>query len=486
MTSTTTTADVTTEALTVRWGGPLQDYIDVGDTVGTIQLERKLGKGGHARVYQGTCSATGARRAVKVLYRREFLNRFTWEYKLLDRVQSPHLVRVHSFHLQPAPHYVMDFLPGTTLERYRRLQGGMLPINEVLRIAYQVCDGLEHLHSIGIIHRDLTPKNVIRGPEGHITLIDLGIAKTLPEFIPDNDHIVTTSALGTPGFVAPEQEALRTLDNKVDFYGLGALLYYLLTGHKYRPSVGVDLDDEQLRIFLQQLVALDPKQRFTSLDWIRSELDALVENYREDIPATTVYVVQRSNRVPMLVAVLLVFVAVGLLLRIDRSTESTAPTTTAAISQPAPKVSPPAELNSAPVINPVPEPTPSPNANGSAVNVLPPTTNDENKAVPAPTTFAEPAPATPTESAPEQTKPAANKRTRRRKKSAKTPEQKQFETKLRQALATCTVSPQKITYRVTPSKFTVKGRDLGFRHTCVEKFVPRTDAEFSGTIHHKE
>ncbi len=495
MTSTTTTADLTTEARTVVWGGPLEDFIDVGDKVGTIQLERKLGKGGHARVFRGKCSTTGAYRAVKVLHRREFLNRFTWEYKLLDRVQSPHIVRVHSFHLLPAPHYVMDFLPGCTLERYRRAQGGTIPIIEVVEIARQICEGLEHLHSIGIIHRDLTPKNVIRGPDGHITVIDLGIAKTLPEFFLDNDHIVTTSALGTPGFVAPEQEALHKLDHKVDFYGLGALVYYLLTGHKYRPQIGIKLEEEHLRIVLEQLLATDPKERYTSIDRIRDDLDVLFENFREDIPVPTVVVVQRSKFLFVLIAAILVLAAIGLWGHVARNAGTTR-TTVAAMSPASPLPSTPA---STPLTNPVPEVTPlsegtvdsRPHAPASTSvprinqSYLGPAT-DGNEAKLAPATFA----AVPTSAKPaaseHQTKPAPSKRTRRRSKPAKTPEQKQLETKLRHALAACSVPPQKIRYHATRFGVTVNGPDIGIRHTCIEKFVPRTQDEFSGTMHFRK
>jgi len=132
----------------------------------------------------------------------------------------------------------MDLLEGETLRDYtNRLRG--VPLADLVTIGIQICRALESLHSIGVIHRDLNLANIIRGEDGHITIFDLGIAKRLPGFRgvvgslthPDLRVVTSAGQCGTPGYIAPEVGALVT--EKVDVFGLGAVLYALYTGREY-------------------------------------------------------------------------------------------------------------------------------------------------------------------------------------------------------------------------------------------------------------
>lgn len=467
MTTTTTTADVTTETRTVAFVGPSHRRIDVGDTLGTIRLVRKLGEGGHGRVFQGKCAATGVMRAVKLLERREYLARFTWEYRLLDRVRSPNVVHVHSFHLQPTPYFVMDYVPGQTLERFRRDQGGTVLPAEVLRIARQICIGLERLHNIGIIHRDLNPKNVLRGPDGHITLIDLGIAKALPEFTFDSDVVVTTCALGTPGFVAPEQRNRHLPDCKTDFYGLGALMYFLLTGRKFRPEVGVEIRQTALRIFLEQLLATDPQARFLSMADLKSELDVLGEHFDHDTsPAKTVVVIHRSNNVTLLASMVMVLLALTVWMFRSSEPSPTPPATNTAMHLVAtPTADRPETSMQVQDFQPPPQ-----------EQVAPPARVTEDKPEPA---------ATVNEPAASQTTNDENRASKQEKRRARKAAKRAFEKDLRRALQTCAVPPQTLHYVVTPTDLQLTGPEISKRQKCIEKFRKPAKGRFSGMIEYR-
>ncbi len=243
---------------------------------GEYKLNEELGVGGHARVY--AAHGPDGLRAIKVLEKPEYLARFTGEFQALQQIDSPHIIRVHTFSFEPETHYVMDFVPGTTLDRHRRTMGGKLPPAEVLTIAKQICMGLNALHSRGVIHRDLCPGNCIRSPDGHITLIDLGIAQATPEF--RKLHKVlgpaqSNRSLGTPGFSAPEQKVLFRCTPQADYYSLGAIIYNLLTGRHYGTERDLRKFAPRWRTFLQQLLNDSWEERFANMQELLDELDEL-------------------------------------------------------------------------------------------------------------------------------------------------------------------------------------------------------------------
>ena len=122
----------------------------------------------------------------------------------------------------------MDFIEGQTLEDYlAKAPGEKLPLQEVLEIGIQLCKVLDYLHTRQppIIFRDLKPANVMRAPDGHLYLIDFGIARL---FKPGKKK--DTIALGSPGYAAPEQHGRGQTTERADIYSLGATLHQLLSG----------------------------------------------------------------------------------------------------------------------------------------------------------------------------------------------------------------------------------------------------------------
>jgi len=199
----------------------------------------QVGKGGFSAVYKVEDSQFGNRLlAVKEMSQSglspqeiiEAADAFKQEALLLAGLQHPHLPRVYD-HFSEAGrwYFVMDFIEGETLEEYlNNAKGKRLPIEQVLQIGIDLCGVVGYLHTRQptIIFRDLKPANIILTPEGHLYLIDFGIAR---HFKPGQSK--DTIAFGSPGYAAPEQYGNTQSTPRADIYSLGATLHQLLTGN---------------------------------------------------------------------------------------------------------------------------------------------------------------------------------------------------------------------------------------------------------------
>ncbi|XVQ14337.1 serine/threonine-protein kinase [Spirillospora sp. CA-255316] len=203
---------------------------------GRYRIDRLLGSGGFAAVWLGHDDELDAPVAIKILadhwtLREDVRERFVQEARLLRQVDSHRLVQVYDIgELDDGrPYFVMTYADRGTMEE--RLVSGGLPLNEALRAAREIAEGVQALHERGIVHRDLKPSNVLirsapgEGPGERIMLSDLGIART-------GDRLSSlTLPAGSPGYMAPEQTQIDGApDQRSDVYGLGALTYHLLTG----------------------------------------------------------------------------------------------------------------------------------------------------------------------------------------------------------------------------------------------------------------
>ena len=205
-------------------------------TAGRYRIERLLGSGGFASVWLGHDDELDSPVAIKILadhwtLREDVRARFVREARLLRQVDSHRLVQVYDIgELEDGrPYFVMTYADRGSLEE--RLAEGGLPLNEALRTAREIAEGVQALHERGIVHRDLKPSNVLlrsvpgEGPGERVMLSDLGIART-------GDRLSSlTLPAGSPGYMAPEQRQIDGApDQRSDVYGLGALTYHLLTG----------------------------------------------------------------------------------------------------------------------------------------------------------------------------------------------------------------------------------------------------------------
>jgi serine/threonine protein kinase/ABC-type branched-subunit amino acid transport system substrate-binding protein len=221
----------------------------VGEVLkGAFRIDAKLGEGGMGTVYRGTQLSLGRAVAIKtILANKEFsdqaLQRLFREAKVLSQLNHPNIVTIIDFGTAPpndTPFLVMELLSGEPLDAYI-LSGHRPPLRQLLGLMGQICAGLSAAHRANIIHRDLKPSNVFvvtDGGEPMVKLLDFGLARPAAA-VPESGLAVTQAGVGvgTCGFTAPEQlEGTGEPDARADVYGLGAILYFLLTGRA--PYVG--------------------------------------------------------------------------------------------------------------------------------------------------------------------------------------------------------------------------------------------------------
>ena len=145
------------------------------------------------------------------------------EAEAVAKLDHPAIVTIFDVGTCPAGAYlVMELLRGETLAK--RIEKGPLPVDEALRVAEQMAEGLAHAHSRGVLHRDLKPANVFVCEDGRVKLLDFGLA-----------HLLGTegsSGAGTPAYMAPEQAAGAAVDERADVWAAGMVLGEMLTGKR--------------------------------------------------------------------------------------------------------------------------------------------------------------------------------------------------------------------------------------------------------------
>ena len=215
------------------------ERLQAGALAGQYKVEKVLGSGGGGVIYAARHRVLGREVAVKVL-RREMVNsptmvaRFVREATTVNTIRHRNIVDIYEFGELPdgRPYYVMELLKGTDLRKLLRRHGRYSP-EEALALFEQICQGLEAAHNAGVVHRDLKASNIVvcEGADGQvIKLVDFGIAKLLhPE--PGAQGLTEAGVLmGTTHNMAPEQIRGEKVDERTDIYGLGVVLYQVLTG----------------------------------------------------------------------------------------------------------------------------------------------------------------------------------------------------------------------------------------------------------------
>ena len=202
-------------------------------TIGRYEIKEKLGQGGMASVYLAQDPLFDRQVAVKVLpseflHEPDFRARFVREAKAIAGLDHPAVVTVHDYgEDNDRPYLVMRLMTGGSLAE--RLIDGPLPADEVGRIVDRIGGALDLAHQRGIIHRDLKPGNILFDQYGEAYLSDFGIVRLV-----EGEGTLTqeNAALGTPGYMSPEQIQGLPVDSRTDIYALGVIVFEMLTGQK--------------------------------------------------------------------------------------------------------------------------------------------------------------------------------------------------------------------------------------------------------------
>ncbi len=231
---------------------------------GKWKLERLLGVGGMAAVYEAVHAQLGRREAVKILHPQiahapEARLRFEQEARAVAHLQHPGAVAVHDIDVseEGAPYLVMELLSGESLadSLHRR---GALGAEEVARLADQVLDVLAAAHAVGIIHRDIKPDNLFLCADGRLRVLDFGVARLRQGDGQPAAPTRTGALIGTVAYMPPEQVIGRSdLDGRADLFSVGATLFRLLTGRHLHPS-----DNEVKQLMEMATVPAPPVLQF--------------------------------------------------------------------------------------------------------------------------------------------------------------------------------------------------------------------------------
>ncbi len=199
------------------------------------ELLGELGRGGMGVVHRARHADLGRTVALKILpegfaAHAELAERFRTEARIIAGLSHDNLVKIHDFGFlgDGRPYYAMELVDGYSLEELLRREKGM-DWREALRFGIQACRALEVAHAAGVVHCDIKPGNLMVTRDGTLKLCDFGVARV-------RDEKAASSAagkpqiVGTPEYMAPEQAAGGTTDERADLYALGAVLYELVTG----------------------------------------------------------------------------------------------------------------------------------------------------------------------------------------------------------------------------------------------------------------
>jgi len=289
----------------------------IGKTLAHYEITGLLGKGGMGEVYRARDTKLKRDIALKILPAELAANparlqRFQREAEAVAGVNHPHIVTLYSVEMEAGTHFLtMELVEGHELGHFLSPDG--MPLAKVFEIGTAVADALAAAHAKGIVHRDLKPANVMITKDGHVKVLDFGLAK-LAETGPQTPDDITLAlgltregaVLGTVPYMSPEQLRGRDVDYRSDIFSLGVLLYELSAGRRpFQGDNSADLTSSILKEAPSSLTELrpelprhlgrivdhclekEPKDRYQSALDIRNELRGLRREMESGVSQTT-------------------------------------------------------------------------------------------------------------------------------------------------------------------------------------------------------
>lgn len=278
--------EISSEA-SCQWEAASQEELEE-QLNGYEQIEL-INRGGMGLVYRVFHRELKRHVAIKVLdvsllkneSAEDYLGRFFREGQSLARLNHPGIVRIHEFGTleNGSPFFIMEHVDGADLAQHLK-ESGRFSAKELLPLAIQITEALQIAHESGIIHRDIKPANLLLSKEGQIKIADFGLARLTDA---DVSRLTRTStAPGTPYFIAPELLKGEQPSLQSDLYALGVTFYQLLTGELPRldyvpPSSHVPDLDQRWDELIKQLLKTSPAQRPTNALQLKSSLEDLTK-----------------------------------------------------------------------------------------------------------------------------------------------------------------------------------------------------------------
>jgi hypothetical protein len=272
----------------------------VPQRIGNYQVERQIGKGGMSEVWLGRHRSLENRLiAIKLLLSQdsEWIERFTREANITSRLRHEHIIQIFDHGYQPPYHYtIMEYVVGGALRGLIK-PGQPLPLDQALYILRCAGTALDYAHAHGVIHRDVSPGNIlVEADSGRVLLTDFGIARESGKA----GMTTISKVMGTPGYLSPEHASSATaVTHLSDIYSLGVVLYEMLSGSlpwdhnpgmpdssgglftaplplRARGVAGLPPDVDRV---LQTMLSLDPAKRYPSAHAAIEELDLVMKRH---------------------------------------------------------------------------------------------------------------------------------------------------------------------------------------------------------------
>ncbi|MFN2385272.1 MAG: serine/threonine-protein kinase [Thermoanaerobaculia bacterium] len=300
--------------------------------MGPYEVIGPLGAGGMGEVFRARDPRLSREVAIKVLPEalssdRDRLRRFEKEARSASALNHPNIVTIHEVgSVDSGSYIVMELVAGVTLREL--IAEAPLPARRLLNVSAQIAEGLAKAHGSGIVHRDLKPENVMITGDGHVKILDFGLAK-LTEPNPtrgDETRSPTVSAgtepgvvMGTAGYMSPEQASGKIVDFRSDQFSLGSMLYEMATGKhafaretKPETLTAIIRDDPEpiallnprlpapLRWVIERCLAKEPKERYASTEDLARDLAHIRDHLSEASVVSSPETAARPARRPWL------------------------------------------------------------------------------------------------------------------------------------------------------------------------------------------
>lgn len=229
-----------------------------------------IGSGGWGNVYRATHLALDSDVAIKVIHNHHAQNmgslkRLEQEAKVLNKLDSPSIVRIIDYGSAPAHYIVMEYFDGIQLSQWLR-ENGAMSYELAMELFLQISEGLSAAQSFGLVHRDLKPANILLKSDNRALkakIVDLGLAKLMNERDTTEERLTATGEiLGSPGYMSPEQWR-GTCDHRADIYSFGCIMYEVISGTPlFTAKYGLDYLSKHLDETPDRIADRNPAARF--------------------------------------------------------------------------------------------------------------------------------------------------------------------------------------------------------------------------------